>query len=292
MTDLPTAVLCTPIDLERRAVLDLLPKHEFTDHEIGGTVYRETEYEGPQGLWRLVLAMAGRGNERAAAAVEHALATWRPQILILCGIAGGLRDARIGDVVAATKVYGYEAGQDTDTGLLPRPESLSTSFPLHQRALLVTEDRTWAEGLDGAPRVFHRPIASGSKVITGNASASAEHIARHSGDAQAVDTESFGAMAAADRRRTVEAIAVRGVSDLLGDKTKDADRLRQPIAARNAAAFALALIGRSKPKQAEVRPLAGGRSNTYIGAIGNGANANVAAMGDNAHGHITIDYRK
>jgi nucleoside phosphorylase len=292
MTDQPTAVLCTPIDIERRAVLDLLPKHEFTDHEIGGTVYREAEYEGPQGVWRLVLAMTGRGNERAAASVEHAIATWRPQILVLSGIAGGLRDARIGDVVAATKVYGYESGQDTDAGLLPRPESLSTSFPLHQRAQLIAEDRSWAEGLEGAPRVFHRPIASGAKVITGNASASAAHIARHSGDAQAVDTESYGAMAAAERRPAVEAIVVRGISDLLGDKTKEADKRRQPIAARNAAAFALTLIGRSKPKQADIRPLSGGVSKTYVGALGNGATANIAAMGDNAHGHITIDNRK
>ena len=71
-----------------------------------------------------------------------------------------------------------------------------------------------------------------------------------------------------------------------------ADKLRQPTAARNAAAFSLALIGRSKPKQAEIRKLGPGRSNTYIGAVGNGANANIAAMGDNAHGRITIDYRK
>jgi nucleoside phosphorylase len=288
MTDQPTAVLCTPIDIERRAVLDLLPKHEFTDHEIGGTVYRETEYEGPQGVWRLILAMAGRGNERAAASVEHAIATWRPQILVICGIAGGLRDARVGDVVAATKVYGYEAGEDTDAGLLPRPESLSTSFPLHQRAQLIAEDQSWADGLEGAPRVFHRPIASGSKVITGNASAAAEHIKRHSGDAQAVDTESHGALAAAQRHPAVEAIAVRGISDLLGDKTKEADKHRQPIAARNAAAFALTLIARSKPKQAEIRPLAGGASNTYIGAIGNGANANIAAMGDRSRGRIDM----
>jgi nucleoside phosphorylase len=292
MTDLPTAVLCTPIDLERRAVLDLLPEHEFIDQEIGGTVYRETEYQGRQGAWRLILAMTGRGNERAAVTVEHALATWRPQILVLCGIAGGLRDARVGDVVAATKVYGYEVGEDTDTGTLPRPESLPTSFPLHQRAQLLAEDPAWAAGLDAEPRVFHRPIASGSKVITGNASASAEHIKRHSGDAQAVDTESYGAMAAADRRRTVEVTVVRGISDLLGDKTKAADKLRQPIAARNAAAFALALIARSKPRQAEIRRSAGGSSNTYIGAIGNGANANIAAMGDNARGRIDIRNQK
>lgn len=293
MTDLPTAVLCTPIDLERRAVLDLLAGHEFTDHELDGTQYRETEYEGPKGAWKLVLAMSGRGNERAAASVEHVLATWRPQILILCGIAGGRRDARVGDIVVATKVYGYESGQDTDAGLLQRPESLPASYPLLQRAQLVSENQAWAEELGGpSPRIFQRPIASGSKVITGNHSATAELLEQSSGDAQAVDTESYGFLAAANRRTAVEATVVRGISDLLGDKTKEADRHHQPVAARNAAAFALALIGRSKPKQADIRRLAGGTSNTYIATVGEGSTAYIGAMGTNAKGHISIDNRR
>ncbi len=290
MTEPPTAIICSPMDIERRALLDLLAGHEFTDHEIGGSVYRQTEYEGPHGTWNLILAMTGRGNERAAAAVEHALSVWRPQILVLCGVAGGRRDARIGDVVAATKVYGYETGQDTDAGLLPRPESLPASFALLQRAQLISEKDAWAERLDQpAPRVFHRPIASGSKVITGNGSATAELLAQNSGDAQAVDTESYGAMIAASRRSAVEATVVRGISDLISDKSKAADKIRQPIAARNAAAFALALIGRSKPKKAEIRPLAGGSGTTYIGSVGNGATANIAAMGEKARGRIVFN---
>jgi nucleoside phosphorylase len=290
MKKLPAAVLCTPIDLERHAVLDLLEGHEFIDHEIGGNVYRQTEFEGPQGSWNLVLAMTGRGNERAAAAAEHALSLWRPQILVLCGVAGGRRDARIGDVVAATKVYGYETGQDTDAGLLPRPDSLPASYALLQRAQLISENGAWAARLDTpTPRIFHRPIASGSKVITGNNSATADLLAQNSGDAQAVDTESYGAMIAASRRSAVEATVVRGISDLIGDKTKTADKIRQPLAARNAAAFALALIARSKPKKAEIRPLAGGSGTTYIGAVGNGATANIAAMGERARGRIVFN---
>lgn len=80
---------------------------------------------------------------------------------------------------------------------------------------------------------------------------------------------------------------VRGISDLLGDKTNEADKRRQPNAARNAAAFALAFIGRSEPKRA--RPLMSGKSNAYIGAIGNGANANIAAMGDGTRGHVVFE---
>jgi adenosylhomocysteine nucleosidase len=289
MNDLPTAVLATPIDVERRAVLELLDGSELTDLHEDGVLYRTTEFQGRHGRWNLVLAMTGRGNERAAAAVEHALAHWRPQLLVLCGIAGGLRDAAVGDVVAATKVYGYESGQDTDTGLLPRPESLPTSFTLHQQAQLLVEHRSWARRLGAAPpRVFHRPIASGSKVVTGRDSATAALVERHSGDAQAIDTESYGAMAAASRKSAVEATVVRGVSDLLAGKTKTADRVHQPVAARNAAAFALALIESSRPKKAEIRPLAGG-SNTYIGAIGPNARSVTGAMGDRARGSVVVN---
>ncbi|SDE31320.1 5'-methylthioadenosine/S-adenosylhomocysteine nucleosidase [Glycomyces harbinensis] len=293
MNDLPIAVLATPIDVERRAVLELLSGTELTEHDRDGIIYRTAEFEGRHGDWNLVLAMTGRGNERAAAAVEHALSTWRPQLLILCGVAGGLRDAQVGDVVAATKVYGYESGQDTDEGLRSRPESLPTSFTLHQQAQLLVEHRAWSRrlGTGTPPRVYHRPIASGSKVVTGRESETAELVRRQSGDAQAIDTESYGAMAAASRKSAVEATVVRGVSDLLAGKTKAADRLHQPLAARNAAAFSLALIASTRPKSAEIRPLAGGTGSTYIGVVGPHSQAVTGAMGDNARGSVVINNR-
>jgi nucleoside phosphorylase len=289
MADLPTAVLCTPIDIERAAVLDLLPGRALTDAERDGVQYRRTELQGRRSDWNLVLAMGGRGNERAAAAVEHALASWSPRILVLCGVAGGLRDAAVGDVVAATKVYGYESGEDTDAGRLPRPDALPTSFSLHQLAMLLVEKGEWAARLGTeAPRVFHRPIASGAKVVTGRRSETARLIALHSGDAQALDTESHGAMAAAARRSGVEAIVVRGVSDLVDGKNKADDLRDQPRAARNAAALALALIEHAAPGTAPAKDRHG---TTYIGALGAGARAHIAAMGPNAKGSIIVRSR-
>ncbi|SDL45672.1 Nucleoside phosphorylase [Glycomyces sambucus] len=284
-----TAVLFTPIDIERAALLDLLRGSAITDHERDGTAYRTLELEGRQGTWNLVLAMGGRGNERAAAAAEHALATWNPRLLVLCGVAGGLRDAAVGDVVAATKVYGYESGEDTDHGRLPRPDALPTSFALHQLAMLLAEKGEWARRLGtDAPRVFHRPIASGAKVVTGRRSETARLIALHSGDAQALDTESHGAMAAAARRSGVEAMVVRGVSDLVDGKNKADDLRDQPRAARNAAAFALALIEHTAPGPARPPARPGG---TYIGALGDGARAAIGAMGPNAKGRIYFQDR-
>lgn len=294
MTELPTAVVCTPLDVEYRAVRALLDGHRFTERTERGTVFAITEIAGRHSAWRLALTLTGRHNERAAAAVERAVATLAPQALVLLGVAGGRRDARIGDVIAATEVYGYESGQDTDLRYLSRIKTFTTSHALSQQAHHAAEEGAWTARLglapgEDPPRVFHRPIAAGSKVITGLDSPTAALIGQHCGDAQGVDMESFGAMAAACAGGGVEAMVVRGVSDLIGGKTKDADRTRQPLAARNAAAFALALIERLEPAPAAPRgPDPEAQGAKYIGALGEGANATIAAMGDRAEGRITI----
>jgi nucleoside phosphorylase len=299
MSHLPTAVLCTPLDLEHRAVLALLGAGRIDEQTEDGTVYELTELHGRHATWRLVITLTSRLNEYASAAVERAINTWDPQILLLVGVAGGRRDAAIGDVIAATKVYGYESGRDTDSGFRPRVDALRCSHMLDQRAHRVSGEGSWINRLtlnpdQPAPKVFHRPIASGNKVITGTASDTAELIDQTCDDAQGVDMEGFGAMAAASSSSGVEAMVVRGVSDLIDDKSKSTDRTRQPLAARHAAAFALALIescdpgrvGRKGPGKRTDGPL-------YIGAIGDGAVSNVAASGPHARGHqqITINNR-
>jgi nucleoside phosphorylase len=299
MNHLPTAVICTPLDLEHRAVLALLSANRITEQTAGGTVYELTELRGRHATWRLVIALTSRLNEFASAAVERAILTWNPQILLLVGVAGGRRDAAIGDVIAATKVYGYESGRDTDSGFHSRVDALRCSSLLDQRAHRVSADSGWTDRLSlepgqSAPQVFHRPIASGNKVITGTASATADLISRTCDDAQGVDMEGYGAMAAASNSSSVEAMVVRGISDLIDDKSKATDRTRQPLAARNAAAFALALIESCDPGPSAPKGLAA-RSDRpiYIGAIGDGAVSNVAASGPRARGHqqITINNR-
>lgn len=291
MPPLPTAVICTPLDLEHRAVLDLLDPRHLTEETRDGTVYTLTETEGRHCRWQLAVTLTNRLNEDTSAAVERAIATWSPRLVLLVGVAGGLREAAVGDVVAATKVYGYDSGQDSDTGFAPRIEAIRTSHALDQQAHQVSREATWIERAEPgttAPRVFHRPIASGGKVVTGSASTTAALIRTQCSDAYAVDMEGFGTMAAAWRNPSVQATVIRGVSDLLDGKTKAADRTRQPMAARRAAAFALALIERSEPA-ATSTPAPPAETTTYAGTIGSGSTANIGAMGNGAHGHITIN---
>lgn len=287
----PVAVLAMPLPVEYRAVLGLLTDCSFTERTVRGTVFKTTEFQGRHGVWTLALTMTGRHNEAAAVAVERAVAEFAPQAILLVGVAGGRRDSRIGDVIAATEIYGYESGEDSGEGYLTRIKTLRSTHRLAQQAHQVEVEGTWFERIGGEerPRVHHRPIAAGSKVITGVRSATAELIDRHCGDAQGIDMEGFGALDAAWHTGGVEAMVVRGVSDLLGDKTKSADEHRQPRAARHAGAFALALLERLDPRE-EPERAAGAETGgtTYIGAMGQGAVANIAAFGDRAHGTIHL----
>ncbi len=82
-----------------------------------------------------------------------------------------------------------------------------------------------------APRVEIRPIAAGEVVHADGRSSLMEKVRRNFSDAGAVDMESLGLYEAA-HRDDLPALAVRGISDCVGDKQPDADREWQPRAAR------------------------------------------------------------
>lgn len=203
---------------------------------------------GPKTPWSVWLIEAGMGNENAALETDRAVAHIRPEVVLFVGIAGGRKDVEIGDVVVASKVYGYESGKDEET-FRPRPDAPEPTYRLLQRARAVARQDAWRERLhlaDGqrSPEVRIKPIAAGEKVVGSRKSAVAKLLDEHYNDTAAVDMEGHGFHRAMHARAGVEALVIRGVSDLFDNKAVTDAVGGQTLAVRNATAFALEVLSK------------------------------------------------
>ncbi len=258
MSDMPPrpgcALIVTAIPIEyaevRRHLRDV--HEEVLPH---GLVTETGELDTPGGVWHVWILEAGMGNENAALETDRAVSTLRPEAVLFVGVAGGRKDVEIGDVVVANKVYGYESGKDEES-FRPRPESLEPSYRILQRARAVARSGTWRERLSLAeggrtPEVRVKPIAAGEKVVGSRVSAVARLLDATYNDTAAVDMEGHGFLRAMHARPGVEALVVRGVSDLFDNKAASDAAGGQSLAVRHAVAFALEVLSTSKPATTE-----------------------------------------
>jgi len=239
-------VILTAITVEYQAVREHLvgPVQELEER---GTVYEVGAFVGEQATWQVVMAQSGEGNPEAGIQIERAARTFAPQVVLFVGVAGGRKDVALGDVVAASAVYHYEAAKEAERQLQPRIKTAIPSFRLVQRAMAVAAKDDWQARIKPPPpprppRAFVKPIAAGAKLVSHDRSRTARLLDRYSGDALAVEMEGFGFLRGAWANEQVAAIVVRGVSDLLTGKDAASDLEWQPIAARHAAAFAFELL--------------------------------------------------
>lgn len=183
---------------------------------------------------------AGAGNSRAAEETSRAISFWKPDYVFFVGVAGGIKDVSLGDVVASTKVIGYEMGK-ADDEFKPRPDVFQSSYKLEQLAKYVKRENKWVNELPSMPNSFVAPIAAGEKVVSSTRTETYAHIKKYVSDALAVEMEGAGFLLAV-RAHSLEGIVIRGISDLLEHK-EDADQSgSQPIAAKNAAAFSFQMV--------------------------------------------------
>lgn len=242
------AVVLTALSLEMNAVVAHLSDVRESKHPTAGTIYEIGYLASDGGNWEIAAVEIGAGNLTSALETGRAIELYKPNVILFVGVAGGLKDVRLGDVVAATKVYGYEFGKDTVAGFQSRPELGMSSYALEQRARAVARRMDWVGGILGqAPpqdlKAHVGPIAAGEKVLASASSSLVEFLRSHYGDTLAVEMEGLGAIQAAHQAR-VDAIVIRGVSDLINDKAKS-DRLGwQARAAAHAAAFAMQMLAK------------------------------------------------
>jgi nucleoside phosphorylase len=170
-----TVVIVTALDIETRAVLRQLG--DWNEEVVQGTVF----YTGTFDDWFVAVVEVGPGNVGAAAIADRGIGHFRADVALFVGVAGGVKDVTLGDVVVGSKVYGYEGGKDTESGFLPRADLQHSAHALEQRARAIAKRIRWHARLDrsindGSPSLVVGPIAAGEKVVASSRARTAKFL--------------------------------------------------------------------------------------------------------------------
>jgi nucleoside phosphorylase len=218
---------------------------------VKGTIF----YGGrlSRGPWQVVLARPGPGNITAATLAERAIRHFRPDLMMLVGIAGRVHaDLSLGDIVVGTKVYAIHSGEEGDAGFHPRPETWKPDHKFVQEAMRIDVSDSWRNALpepsrSAATKVEFRPIAAAEVVLNTTRSELAQRLRQTYKDAAVIEMEGAG-VGEACRLNKVPMLNIRAVSDHADGSKEKTDRTGgQEPAARNAAAFAMALLADAPP---------------------------------------------
>jgi len=221
-----------------------------TTHKDARTFYhkRVMARSNPARMYRVVATFLNNmGQHEATNATRDLLSEWRPQNIILAGLAGALhKDIDLGDVIFSDRIFYYEPSKVTSSGAEPRPEMYPANAMLLNRMLAFVVDsaalKRWQKACrnpDGRPvKYWKGTFASGESVIADEATK--EHLRKQHGKLAGVEMEAAGTFAAAfnsaDPKRV---IMVRGVCDRADSKKTEIDNMGvwRSAAAFNAAKF-------------------------------------------------------
>jgi nucleoside phosphorylase len=259
------AVALTALSVEYNAVrcclLDIEPRcHLGSQYEVG-----RVNQAGKD--WDVLVAEIGPGNSTAAAEAERAIHYFKPDLALFIGVAGGVKDVALGDVVAADDVYGYHAGKAAKN-FMPRPSVGLSSYDAVQAARVVS--RSWNQehrnGRQSSSRIGK--IAAGEQVVSSRTSETFKFLRKQYGDAIAVEMEGRGFLAATRMNSSVQSLVIRGISDLINGKAAADKGGSQERAAQNAADFAMRVLGvLSPPKPRDPRGPKIHRTTTRPGTV-------------------------
>ncbi len=239
-------MIVTALDVETRAVLRQLGDCE--EEVVQGTVFFVGTFED----WRVAVVEVGPGNVAVAAIADRAIGHFEADVAIFVGVGGGVKDVAFGDVVVASKVYGYEGGKDKANAFLPRPDLHRSAHALEQRARAMAKRKNWHARLDKAlgldsPNLLVAPIAAGEKVVASTRSPTARFLKKQYSDAVAVEMEGRGFLEAV-HINSVLGTVIRGISDQLSGKSVSDKAGWQRKAADAASAAAFEMLATLTPK--------------------------------------------
>jgi nucleoside phosphorylase len=230
--------------------------------EVAGTAYYRPEREGI-----VIRQAADRSNVPAAEMTLKLVEDYRPEVVMLVGIAGGIAgraDVAVGDVVVPNYLHYGEFMKITGRGELRRyyayDQPTVSVREAHVEPARVADDWTrhaYAErpGEGAAKVITDRSLVAGEKVLGDPSHRDQQRVANEFTDAVAIDMESIGVARAMHVSRDAvdynpRLVVVRGISDIVQIEEHvevDAELQRaewKPYAACTAAAFARELADR------------------------------------------------
>jgi nucleoside phosphorylase len=238
-------LMLTPLQLEYNRVRRFLTEIEEPYYQ-GNAAYEVGRFVGKHHSYRVVLCQPGMYNTDMALATERAISQFKPQLAFLIGIAGGVKDVSIADVVIADKIYSYESGkEDGDGQFKARPEVGAMSEHLLARCQHLERQGNWKQRcLDGAhnAHIVIGPIAAGDKVVASSDNPTFQRIKTYLNDTKALEMEAYGFAQALAPHRQIHGLVIRGISDLCEGKAHTDQQNWQPVAADHAAAVAFTLL--------------------------------------------------
>jgi len=202
---------------------------------------------------------ADRSNTPCTELVADLSERFRPEFIILSGIAGGIGDrdgVALGDVIVADHVEGYEMRKLSEGRDVTRRMAIDhpSVFLRETIAHRVRHSDDWKTRIaverpvEGTPKVVIGNLIAGEKILGDGENAYQRQILQEFDKAVAVDMESHGLArgvysARGIRHYNLNYLVVRGVSDLVNDEGNNAMRKRwRDYAAATAAAFSMSVV--------------------------------------------------
>lgn len=224
--------IITILEEEYKAVLRLLTRVR----QVMGSAVLDNQHawivgeiEAPQlaDPYTVALAMAPRPGTNAAVIVtKNTLQAFDPRCVLIVGVAGGLGDIDLGDVVVADRICAYEYGK-IDHGFSPRDDlDAPTDAAIATAAnTFAARHPNWFAELDHSgdlrhltPKIVVGKVASGDKVVDNPTDRFFSSVMRSRLKLRAVEMEGAGVAAAIqDAREMQQAVSfgmIRGISDL------------------------------------------------------------------------------
>jgi nucleoside phosphorylase len=247
--------LMTIVDEEFAAVRAI---ERFEEH-AGDTPFLYRRKFADDAFDVILAQSADRSSTPCAELVADLAERFRPEYIVLSGIAGGVGDrdgVKLGDVIVADHIENYEIRKFVaGRGILRRVALDHPSKYLRETiAHRVRSVGRWKDCVvvkrpaDGEPKVIIGNLIGGDKILGDGENEYQRKILEEFDKAIAVDMESHGLArgvysARGMRHYNLNYLVVRGISDLVNDPGNNTTRtLWRDYAAGTAAAFSMAVV--------------------------------------------------